>query len=157
MSSVLPAPVHRLACLALALSACGLLGDAGDGETEATGVAASDATGVPTTGTPPGCSLDPSDCPGPLPCEQVDCVDQQCRYTPIAADERDDDIAGDCRVLVCDGAGGGSPVDDATDVPDDVLVFGDGMLLTNYYGVSVSRGRRNSLTAYSIPSRSITS
>ena len=109
----------RLSCLALVLSACGLLGDAGDGETEATGVAGSDATGVPTTGSTAGCYLDPADCPASEPCEQVDCVDQQCVYTPIVADERDDDVPGDCRGLICDGAGAGAPVDDATDLPDD--------------------------------------
>ncbi len=110
----------RLA-LALALPACGLLADPGDAETETeTSAEAAGEQGLPTTGGPAsGCILDAADCPSPALCEQVECLEQRCVYTPIAADAHDDDTPGDCRRHVCDGAGGSAPVADDTDLPDD--------------------------------------
>jgi len=107
-----------LASLALVPTACGLLGDTGDGDTDAASTDAS-TTDLPTTGTNTGCFLDPSTCPAPAPCERVDCVEQQCVYGPVPADAQDDDISGDCQVLVCDGAGAGTPIADPNDIPDD--------------------------------------
>jgi len=103
--------------LALAPIACGLLGDTGDHETDAasTGV----TSDLPTTGSAAGCFLDPGTCPAPAPCEQVDCVEQQCVYGPVPADAQDDVVSGDCRALACDGAGASRPIADASDIPDD--------------------------------------
>ena len=112
-------PLVCLVCLVgLAPIACGLLGDTGDGETNAVSTSTT-TTDLPTTGITAGCFLDPGTCPAPAPCEQVECVEQQCVYGPVPADEQDDDVSGDCRALVCDGAGADTPVDDPTDIPDD--------------------------------------
>lgn len=109
--------------LALALAACGLF----DATSDATSTDTDVATGTTTpTGGPPPC-ITPDDCPAPAPCELVTCEDDACIYAPRPEGEVADDVPGDCRTLVCDGAGAGvsqvddaDPPDDANDCTDDV-------------------------------------
>jgi hypothetical protein len=130
--------------MVMAAAACSLF-DSGDPSTTTT---TDDSTGLPTGGgTEQGPCQGPDDCPYPVEqCKGPTCVEGVCGAdyladgTPWYAD-----APGDCRIDVCDGAGGiksvfgedpppqtsgdcqrlvcqnGAPVaaDDATDVPDD--------------------------------------
>jgi hypothetical protein len=106
-----------VAVLVLLLPACGLLdgtnGDETDGEPASTG-----ATSTPTGGGPIACVI-ASDCPSPAPCQQVDCEEDLCVYTPREDGEVVDDVHGDCHALVCDGDGEAAPQTDDSDLPVD--------------------------------------
>lgn len=107
----------RPLALVLALASCG--SPAATSADEDTGDAASSPTSsVPTTGAPDTCNL-ADDCPAPRPCEQVACEDNLCVVSPRDADALVGDGPGDCLALQCDGKGGGTPVPDDGDVPDD--------------------------------------
>lgn len=65
---------------------------------------------------------DASECdPGPNPCMVPTCPSGLCDYVPVQSGSAiADQIEGDCRTLVCDGAGAVVAADNAADVPVDV-------------------------------------
>lgn len=105
-----------LAAGLLLLPACTAPGGSDDAASEPD-TAATAASELPT-GDGPGCGV-VDDCEAAPVCETVACVDGLCVYTPRPADERSDDLSGDCHSQRCDGAGGASPVPDPDDLPDD--------------------------------------
>lgn len=126
----MPAPLTRpglalarslTACAVLAgcdlLTGCSVPASSSDAGTQDSGQDTG-ATTPPTTGEPHHC-IDADDCPPAALCEHVRCIDDACVYTDLADGDPDDDAPGDCRSHVCDGKGGGTPIDDPADLPDD--------------------------------------
>lgn len=80
--------------------------------------------GDPTSPTPEGrpCETD-RDCPQPTnPCQVWTCWQQVCTGVAAAKDTllpRESQVAGDCKVLVCDGQGLSTGLPDKTDVPPE--------------------------------------
>ncbi len=106
----------------------------GEDETT-TGTTVEDPTETPTTGTEssssttedpteaPTCVDPSSDCPAPPPCQLAVCdAEGQCSVEPVEAGVLlPGQVAGDCQIVVCDGAGGMTAQAD-----DDDLPAGDG-------------------------------
>jgi hypothetical protein len=127
-------PSKPLAALALALTiaACksapaagtpdaglGGSGTTASATSSSTASASSSATG---TGGGPACSDPSKDCPAPpSECAQPICTAEgKCATQPTAVDTPiAQQTAGDCRKVVCDGAGGTKMITDSADVGDD--------------------------------------
>jgi len=97
-------------------------GGAGGDTTSSTGGGATGGTGGTGGATCTAACCSPSDCPVPA----SECVQRTCEAGVCGEEPVDSGVpvstqtAGDCKVIVCDGAGATKAVTDEDDVPDDM-------------------------------------